>query len=128
MEFPVSTKHYRRIEAQNKVNINVFGNENKQFFPVYISAGGHEELNLLLISDEEKHLYVLIKSFNSLMRNHTKHHGTKEFCMHCLQAFSTKKKCWLNIRKTASESTESKVFRCLRREVRSSFKITTGRC
>ena len=24
------------------------------------------------------------------MRNHTKHHGTKEFCMHCLQAFSTK--------------------------------------
>ena len=73
-----------RIEAQNKVNINVFGNENKQFFAIYISAGGHEELNLLLTSDEEKHLYVLIKSFN------TKHHGTKEFCMHCLQAFSTK--------------------------------------
>lgn len=24
------------------------------------------------------------------MRNHTKHPGTKEFCMHCLQAFSTK--------------------------------------
>ena len=24
------------------------------------------------------------------MRNHTKHHGTKEFCMHCLQSFSTK--------------------------------------
>ena len=89
VEFPVSTKHYSRIEAQNKVN-NVFGNENKQFFPIYISAGGHEELNLLLTSDEEKHLYVLIKSFNSLMRNHTKDHGTKEFCMHCLQAFSTK--------------------------------------
>ena len=62
MEFPVSTKHYSRIEAQNKVNINVFGNENKQFFPVYISAGGHEELNLLLISDEEKHLYVIYQT------------------------------------------------------------------
>ena len=24
------------------------------------------------------------------MRNHTKHHGTKEFCMYCLQAFGTK--------------------------------------
>ena len=23
------------------------------------------------------------------MRNHTKQHGAKEFCMHCLQAFST---------------------------------------
>ena len=90
MEFPISTKHYSRIEAQNKVNINVFGYENKQFFPIYISTGGHEQLNLLLISDEEKQHYLLIKSFNSLMRNHTKHHGTKEFCMHCLQAFSTK--------------------------------------
>lgn len=45
VEFPVSTKHYSRIEAQNKVDINVFGNENKQCFPIYISAGGHEELN-----------------------------------------------------------------------------------
>ena len=101
----ISTKHYSRIEAQNKVNINVFGYENKQFFPIYISTGDHEELNLLLISDEEKQhlIYVLIKSFNSLMRNHTKHHGTKEFCVHYLQAFSTKevlakhKENWLSI-------------------------------
>ena len=31
-----------------------------------------------------------MKSFNSLMRHHTKHHATKGFCMHCLQAFSSK--------------------------------------
>ena len=67
-----------------------WGMKTNNFFPIYISTGGHEELNLLLISDEEKYLYFLIKSFNSLMRNHTKHHGTKEFCMRCLQAFSTK--------------------------------------
>ena len=83
MEFPVSTKHYSRIEAQNKVNINFFGYENKHFFPIYISTGSHEELNLLLITDEEKQHFVLIKSFNSLMCNYTKHHETKEFCMHC---------------------------------------------
>ena len=83
--FPVSTKHYSRIEAHNKVNINVFGYENKQVFTVYISTGSHEELNLLLITDEEKQLYVLFKRFNSLMRNHTKHHGTKEF-LHVLFA------------------------------------------
>ena len=46
VEFPVSTKHYSRIEAQSKVNVNVFGYENKHFFPIYISNGGHEELNL----------------------------------------------------------------------------------
>ena len=79
MEFPISTKHCSRIEAQNKVNINVLVYENKQFFPIYISTGGHEELNLSLISDEEKQHYVLIKNLNSSMRNHTKHHGTKEF-------------------------------------------------
>lgn len=90
VEFPVSTKHYSRNKAQNKVNINVFEYENKQFFPFYISTGSHEELNLLLITDEEKQHYVLFKSFYTLMRNHTKHHGTKESCMHCLQAFSTK--------------------------------------
>ena len=90
VEFPVSSKHYSRSEAKNKVNINVFGYENKQFFPIYVSTGGYEELNLLLISDGQKQHCVPIKSFNSLMRNHTKHHGTKEFCMHCLQAFTTK--------------------------------------
>ena len=79
VEFPISTKHCSRIEAQNKVNIHVLVYENKQFFPIYISTGDHEELNLSLISDEEKQHYVLIKNLNSLMRNHTKHHGTKEF-------------------------------------------------
>ena len=61
VEFPVSTKHYSRIEAHNKVNINVFGYENKQVFPFYISTGSHEELNLLLITDEEKQHYVCLK-------------------------------------------------------------------
>ena len=41
VEFPVSTKHYSRIEAHNKVNINVLGYENKQVFPIYISTGSH---------------------------------------------------------------------------------------
>ena len=46
VEFPVKTKHYSRIEAQNKVNINVLGYENKRFYPIYVSTGSHEELNL----------------------------------------------------------------------------------
>ena len=91
VEFPVSSKHYSRIEAQNKVNVNLFGYENKQFFLVYISTGGHEELNRLLISDEEKQHYVLIKSFKSIMAHHTKHKKSKEWCMHCLRDLPPKK-------------------------------------
>ena len=87
VEFPVSTKHYSRIEAQSKVNVNVLGYENKHFFPIYISTGGHEELNLLLLSEGEKQHYVRISNFIRLMRNHTKHNNKKHFCMHCVTGF-----------------------------------------
>ena len=37
IEFPVDVKHYNQIEKQNNININVFGYENKQPFPIYVS-------------------------------------------------------------------------------------------
>ena len=37
IEFPVTTKHYYKIEGQNNINSNVFGYENKQFYPIYVS-------------------------------------------------------------------------------------------
>ena len=90
IEFPVATKHYCKIEGQNNININVFGYENKQFYPIYVSKQYNENvLNLLLITEDEKQHYVLIKDFNSLMYNKTKHRERKQFCMHCLQCFST---------------------------------------
>ena len=36
-EFPVAVKYYNNIEKQNNININVFGYENKQFYPIYVS-------------------------------------------------------------------------------------------
>ena len=90
IEFPVATKYYCKIEGQNNININVFGYENKQFYPIYVSKQYNENiLNLLLITEDEKQHYVLIKDFNSLMYNKTKHRERKHFCMHCLQCFST---------------------------------------
>ena len=47
-------------------------------------------LNLLLITKGEKKHYVLIKKFNKLMFNKTKHKERKYFCIHCLQCFSSK--------------------------------------
>ena len=34
VDFPVSLKDYNKIEEQNNININVFGYENKQFYPI----------------------------------------------------------------------------------------------
>ena len=92
IEFPVTTKQYSKIEKQNDIRINVFGYENKQFFPIYISSERYEKhMELLLITEGEKNHYVLIKDFNKLMFNQTKHKDRKHFCMFCLQCFSSER-------------------------------------
>ena len=90
IEFPVATKQYNKIEKQNEININVFGYENKQPYPIYISKEKYEKhMELLLITEDENKHYVLIKDFNRFMYNQTKHEHKKHFCMHCLQCFSS---------------------------------------
>ena len=89
IEFPVTVKQINKIEKQNNICINLFGYEEKQKFPIFISKEkftDHMEL-LLITKDENKH-YVLIKDFNKFMFNQTKHEHRKHFCMHCLQCFS----------------------------------------
>ena len=74
-----------QIEAQNSINVNVFGYEDKQFYPIYMSKQNNNEvLNLLLITEGEKKHYVLIKDFNRMMYNKTKHQHRKHFCMRYL--------------------------------------------
>ena len=92
IEFPVSIKQYNKIEKQNEININVFGYENKQPYPIYISKEKYDTyMNLLFITENENKHYVLIKDFNKFMFNQTKHKERKHFCMHCLQCFSSER-------------------------------------
>ncbi|KAL9979362.1 hypothetical protein ACROYT_G017015 [Oculina patagonica] len=92
IEFPVTIKQYNKIEKQNEININVFGYENKQPYPIYISKEKYDnQMNLLLITENENKHYVLIKDFNKFMYNQTKHKERKHFCMHCLQCFSSER-------------------------------------
>ena len=88
VEFPIATKHYGKIEAQNNINVNVFGYENEQSYPIYVSKQKNEKvINLLLESKGTNQ--GLIKDFNRMMYNKTKHKERKHFCMHCLQCYST---------------------------------------
>ena len=92
IEFPVEVKQCNKLEKQNSIRINVFSYENKKPFPVYVSKEKYENcLNLLLITDDEKTHYVLIKDFNRFMYNQTKHKSKKHFCMFCLQHFTSEK-------------------------------------
>ena len=88
--FPVTIKQINKIERQNKIRINVFGYEEKQPFPIFVSKEKQtDEINLLLITEGTKTHFVLIKDFNRFMYNQTKHKERKHFCMFCLQCFSS---------------------------------------
>ena len=92
IEFPVTIKQYNKIEKQNEININVFGYENKQPYPIFVSKEKYENhMELLLITEDKNKHYVLIKDFNRFMYNQTKHKDRKHFCMHCLQCFSSER-------------------------------------
>ena len=91
IEFPVSVKQYNKIEKQNSINVNVFGYEEGQTYPIRISKEKFDScLNLLLITKGEVQHYCLIKDFNKFMHNQTNHDGRKHFCMYCLQCLSSK--------------------------------------
>lgn len=90
IEFQVAVKQYNKIEKQNNININVFGYENNQFYPVYIWKESNQDVpNLLLITEDKIRHYVVIKDFNNLMDNKTKHKCKNLFCMQCVQCFSS---------------------------------------
>ena len=84
IEFPVTTKQYNKIEKQNEININVFGYENKQPYPIFVSKERYDrQMNLLLITENDNKHYVLIKDFNRFMFNQNKTQG-KEALLHAL--------------------------------------------
>ena len=89
IEFPVTVKQINKIEKQNNICINLFGYEEKQPFPIYISKEKYQDhMELLLITEGENKHYVLIKEFNKFMFRQNKHEHKKHFCMYCLQCFS----------------------------------------
>ena len=91
IEFPVSVKQYNKIEKQNNIRVNVFGYEERQRYPIYVSNERFDScLNLLLITKGEVKHYCLLKDFNKFMYNQTKHKERKHFCMYCLQCLSSK--------------------------------------
>ena len=92
VKFPVTIKQFNKIEKQNKINISVFGYEDKQPYPIYVSKEKYEDhIELLLVTKDENKHYVLIKDFDKFMFNQTIHEYRKHFCMYCLQCFSSER-------------------------------------
>ena len=86
----MTVRQLNEIEKQNNISINVFGYEERQPYPIYITEEKFEKhMNLLLITNSENKHFVIIKDFNKFMYNQTKHQHKRHFCVYCLQCFSS---------------------------------------
>ena len=86
---PVQLNAIDKFERQNPtISINVFGHE-ESVCPLRVSkCEDREVVNLLLISDDDKRHYCLIKSMSRLLSTQTsKRNGAQYYCMRCLNPF-----------------------------------------
>ena len=81
MKFPVKIRDIRKIEKKNSIGISVFGYENKEKHPIYLSKNCYEgkHVNLFLTGAEEKRHYFLNKDFNTFKYDHTLLRGKSIF-------------------------------------------------
>ena len=89
IEYPVSVKAIDTFERQNPtISINVFGHE-EYVYPLRVSKyEDREAVNLLLIFDEERKHYCLIKNMSRLLTAQTsKRNGAQYYCIRCLNPF-----------------------------------------
>ena len=87
--YPVQLNAIDKFERQNPtISINVFGHE-ESIYPLRVSkCEGRKVVDLLLISDDEKRHYCLIKSMSRLLSSQTsKRNGVQYYCMRCLNSF-----------------------------------------
>ncbi len=97
LTFPVVSSHnsIETFERANDIAVNIFGYENgskkegirQGVYPRRVTkTRSSKMLDLLLISDDEKQHYCVIKSMSRLLSSQTiKHNGKRWFCKHCLK-------------------------------------------
>ena len=70
-----------KIQEKELCCISVFDYENKERYQIYVSKNTLKRyVDLLLIREEDKRYYVVVKDFNTFMYVHTLHRERKHFC------------------------------------------------
>ena len=86
IKFPVKIKDIHKIEKKNSIIISVFGCGNKVKYPICVKKCFVEkDVDLILIGEEGKTHYVLIKDLITFMYDHRLHRVRKYSCRYCLQ-------------------------------------------
>ena len=91
IDFPVKIDQISKFERQNSISINIFGYEEKNIFPRYLSPEKYEKhIDLLLFSRGSVNHYCLIKDLDKFLSSQSKHHGQMFRCHFCLHGFIRK--------------------------------------
>ena len=94
---PISTPVYKKFEENNpEISLCVYEwhNQNKCLDFRYISerrGDEYKQVNLLVITEEDRSHYCIIKDLHKLVYNHSKHKGRKYLCRYCLHVYSAEK-------------------------------------
>jgi len=92
---PVSTPVYKKFEEYNpEISICVYEwhNQNKCLDFRYVSerrGDEYKQVNLLVITEDDRSHYCIIKDLHKLVYNHSKHKGRKYICRYCLHVYSS---------------------------------------
>ena len=94
IRYPVSFRGIDRFESQNpEISISVVGyNQDERVYPLKVSkyTGCEHDITLLLIKDEEKSHYCLVKNMSALLASQINNHkGTCNICLNCFNSFKT---------------------------------------
>ena len=94
IQYPVSFRGIDRFESQNpEISITILGyNKNERVNTLKISkyTGCKHDIVLLLIKNEEKSHYCLVKNTSALLASQiNKHKGTCNICLNCLNGFKS---------------------------------------
>jgi len=92
IEYPVLLPKMEKFEKQNKISVNVFGFEDGEVFPLYLSKlqNGFKEVDLLYLSNEEQSHYCWIKNLDRFLGSTTRYHTKRFYCRRCLHGFVRK--------------------------------------
>ena len=93
IKMPMAVKDIEKFEKMNNLTINVYACERggSEIWIRRISKKRGEAINLLMIEDDGRYHYTLIKDLNRLLRSRGDRY-TKEFCPFCLNGFD--KRYW----------------------------------
>ena len=90
LKFPVSIKDIGKFENKDNISVNLLVVEDRDIYICQKSNYRRDrEINLMLISEDDRWHYTAIKSLSRpLASKNSKHHGKQYFCTNCLQGFT----------------------------------------